>query len=130
MKHYQMLPQDTIRILPPDFDNPAYIELMCERTMIFFRLDELTDVSLREHVRVDKTFEDALSFTGKDALFGAEYLVLLPAEEAATDVVILEVEPVDEETENYLSVQDEALLNAVYDIFKEKYKDVLTFEEE
>ena len=46
--------------------------------MIFFRLDELTDVSLREHVRVDKTFEDALSFTGKDALFGAEYLVLLP----------------------------------------------------
>ena len=78
MKHYQMLPQDTIRILPPDFDNPAYIELMCERTMIFFRLDELTDVSLREHVRVDKTFEDALSFTGKDALFGAEYLVLLP----------------------------------------------------
>ena len=36
----------------------------------------------------------------------------------------------DEETENYLSVQDEDLLNAVYDIFKERYKDVLTFEEE
>ena len=53
----------------------------------------------------------------------------LPADEAATDVVILEVEPVDEETENYISVQDEAILNAVYDIFKEKYKDVLTFEE-
>ena len=35
----------------------------------------------------------------------------------------------DEETENYLSVQDETILNAVYDIFKEKYKDVLTFEE-
>ena len=44
-------------------------------------------------------------------------------------MVILEVEPVDEETENYISVQDEAILNAVYDIFKEKYKDVLTFEE-
>ena len=43
--------------------------------------------------------------------------------------MILEVEPVDEETENYISVQDEAILNAVYDIFKEKYKDVLTFEE-
>ena len=26
-------------------------------------------------------------------------------------------------------VEDEKLLNAVYDIFKEKYKDVLTFEE-
>jgi hypothetical protein len=39
------------------------------------------------------------------------------------------VEPVDEETENYLSVGDEALLNAVYDIFKEKYKDILIFED-
>ena len=60
---------------------------------------------------------------------GTEYLVLMPAEEAATEIVILEVEPVDEETENYLSVQDEKLLNEVYAIFKEKYKDVLTFEE-
>ena len=44
-------------------------------------------------------------------------------------MVILEVEPVDEETENYLSVNDDAVLNAVYDIFKERYKDVLTFED-
>ena len=61
---------------------------------------------------------------------GKEYLVLMPAEEAATEIVILEVEPVDEENENYLSVQDEAILDAVYGIFKERYKDVLTFEEE
>ena len=60
---------------------------------------------------------------------GTEYLVLMPADELATEIVILEVEPVDEENENYLSVQDEALLNEVYAIFKEKYKDVLTFEE-
>ena len=33
------------------------------------------------------------------------------------------------ENENYLSVEDEGVLNAVYNIFKEKYKDVLTFEE-
>ena len=61
---------------------------------------------------------------------GKEHLVLMPAEEAATEIVILEVEPVDEENENYLSVQDEAILDAVYGIFKERYKDVLTFEEE
>lgn len=58
-----------------------------------------------------------------------EYLVLLPVEEVETSVVILEIEPVDEETENYLSVQDENVLNAVYGIFKEKYKDILTFED-
>lgn len=56
-----------------------------------------------------------------------EYLVLIPAEEDSTEIVILEVEPVDEENENYLAVEDEATLNAVYSIFKERYKDVLTF---
>ena len=61
---------------------------------------------------------------------GTEYLVLMPADELSTEIVILEVEPVDEENENYLSVQDENILNTVYGIFKEKYKDVLTFEEE
>ena len=60
---------------------------------------------------------------------GKEYLVLLPAEDEAAEIVILEIEPVDEENENYLSVDDEAVLNAVYGIFKEKYADVLTFEE-
>ena len=60
---------------------------------------------------------------------GKEYLVLMPADELATEIVILEVETVDEETENYLSVSDETILNAVYGIFKERYKDVLTFED-
>ena len=60
---------------------------------------------------------------------GAEYLVLMPADEMATEIIILQIEPVDEETENYLSVEDEKTLDAVYSIFKEKYKDILTFEE-
>ena len=72
---------------------------------------------------MDFEYLDCIEYQGK------EYLVLLPADEEATEVVILEVEPVDEETENYLSVGDEGILNAVYAIFKEKYKDVLVFEE-
>ena len=60
---------------------------------------------------------------------GAEYLILTPTGEESGQVVILQVEPVDEETENYLAVEDEALLNAVYAIFRERYKDVLTFED-
>ena len=59
-----------------------------------------------------------------------EYLVLMPADEPSTEIVILEVEPVDEENENYLAVEDEAILDAVYGLFKEKYKDILTFEED
>jgi hypothetical protein len=41
----------------------------------------------------------------------------------------MEIEPVDEENENYLAVEDEKVLNAVYGIFKEKYQDILTFED-
>ena len=50
-------------------------------------------------------------------------------EDESGEIVILEVEPIDEENENYLAVEDEAILDAVYGLFKEKYKDVLTFEE-
>ena len=60
---------------------------------------------------------------------GIEYLVLIPADEPDGHIVILQIEPVDEENENYLSVEDESVLNTVYEIFKEKYKDVLTFED-
>lgn len=58
---------------------------------------------------------------------GEEYLILLPTAEDNDEIVILQIEPVDEETENYLAVEDEATLVAVYEIFKERYKDILTF---
>ena len=60
---------------------------------------------------------------------GVEYLVLMPEGDESGEIVILEVEPVDEDMENYLAVEDEAVLNAVFAIFKEKYQDVFTFEE-
>ena len=72
---------------------------------------------------IDFEYLDCLTYQGK------EYLVLMPADEAETHIVILEVEPVDDENENYLAVDDEAVLDAVYGMFKEKYKDVLTFED-
>ena len=88
--------------------------------------EEQTNIlTLTDENGVDVDFEylDCIEYEGK------EYLVLMPADEMATEIVILEVEPVDEENENYLSVSDENVLNAVYDIFKERYKDVLTFED-
>ena len=71
------------------------------------------------------TFEylDCIEYEGK------EYLCLLPTEEDNNEVVILEVEPIDEENENYLAIDDEAVLEGVYAIFKEHFKDVLTFED-
>ena len=87
--------------------------------------EESSILTLTDEHGVDMDFEylDCIPYNG------IEYLVLLPLEEDATEVVILQIESVDEENENYLAVEDEAVLNAVYDIFKERYKDVLTFED-
>lgn len=59
---------------------------------------------------------------------GAEYLILLPPEEEASEVVILEVEPHSDGTESYLTVSDEAVLNEVFEIFRERFKEIFTFE--
>lgn len=85
--------------------------------------EEVSMLTLTDENGQDVDFEylDCLEYQGK------EYLVLMP--EGEDEIVILEVEPVDEENENYLAVEDEATLNAVYEMFKEKFKDVLTFEE-
>ena len=90
------------------------IELYEEETSIL----SLTDENGEE---VEFEYLDCIEFQGK------EYLVLIPCESEEAEIVILEVEPVDEETENYLSVQDEDVLNAVYEIFKDKYGDTIEF---
>ena len=85
--------------------------------------DEENILSLTDENGEEVEFEylDCIEFQGK------EYLVLIPCESEEAEIVILEVEPVDEETENYLSVQDEGILNAVYEIFKDKYGDTIDF---
>ena len=87
--------------------------------------EESNILTLTDENGEDVEFEylDSIEYEGK------EYLILMPAEEDSSEIIILEVEPVDEENENYLSVSDENVLNAVYEIFKERYKDVLTFED-
>ena len=87
--------------------------------------EEAAILTLTDENGNDQNFEylDVIEYQGK------EYLILMPADEEETHIVILEIEPVDEENENYLSIDDEDLLNAVYGLFKEKYKDILTFED-
>lgn len=63
-----------------------------------------------------------------------EYVVLLPVteegEEEEGEVVILKIEDTDNddsEEESYISVEDEEILNRVFEIFKEKFKDDFDF---
>jgi len=60
-----------------------------------------------------------------------EYVVLLPMDQGDDEegeVVILKLEETESETEeSYVSVDDEATLQAVFDIFKDKFKDEFDF---
>ena len=61
-----------------------------------------------------------------------EYVVLLPVtdegEEDEGEVVILKVEDTDsEDEESYVGVDDQEILNAVFAIFKDKFKDEFNF---
>lgn len=65
---------------------------------------------------------------------GEEYIILLPTEESEDndEVVILKVEDVedDPDMETYVSVDDEDTLNAVFEMFKEKFKNEFNFIDE
>ena len=66
-----------------------------------------------------------------------EYVILLPVKEEGEEgeddgeVVILKIEDTgSEDEESYVSVDNEEVLNKVFDMFKEKFKDEFNFSED
>ncbi len=96
-----------------------------ENEVLLNEEEEVSILTLTDENGQDVNFEylDCLEYEG------VEYLVLAPEEDDSGEIVILEIQPVDEENENYLAVENEETLNAVFAIFKEKFKDVLEFED-
>ena len=90
-------------------------------------------VTLKDEMGNDVNFEflDLIEYEGDN------YVILLPAEvvddEEADEVVILKEDKdavgADDGEESYISVEDEEVLNKVFDIFKEKFKDEFNFVE-
>lgn len=78
--------------------------------------------------------ESRFEFLDLIELDNEEYVVLLPAddtdEEEPGEVVILKVEDNDDEDsdeESYVSVENEEVLNKVFQIFKDKFKNEFDF---
>jgi uncharacterized protein YrzB (UPF0473 family) len=113
----------SVNTKPPEA--AAVRRIIMENENLIPEEEETSVLMLTDENGVDVEFEylDCIEYQDK------EYLVLTPMEEDSGEIIILEVQPVDEETENYLSVEDEDVLNAVYAIFKERFQDILTFEE-
>lgn len=82
-------------------------------------------ITLEDDLGNEKDFEflDTVEYDGD------EYIILLPVEEEEqNEVMILRIESIDDETENYVGIDDEDTLQKVFDIFKERYKDDYDFE--
>lgn len=82
-------------------------------------------ITLEDDLGEEKDFEflDVVEYDGD------EYIILLPVEEEEqNEVMILRIDSVDDETENYIGIDDEDILQAVFDIFREKYQDDYDFE--
>lgn len=105
-----------------DFENENDLEMDEE-------LDNIIVLNDEDGKEVQFEFLDLIEYEDE------EYVVLLPVEdeneEEAGEVVILKVEDTDsEEEESYISVDDQDTLNAVFEMFKEKFKDEFNFLDE
>ena len=83
---------------------------------VFDEMEELDNiVTLSDENGEDHEFEflDLIEYKGK------EYVVLIENDEDSEEVVILEYEE-DEEEEYYTGVENEEILGAVFEIFKEE----------
>lgn len=88
--------------------------------------DEVETIILNDENGEEVEFE----FMDLIAYEGEEYVVLLPIEdcEEAGQVVILRLEDGENEDEEaYVSVDDDDILMAVFNIFKDKFKDEFNF---
>ena len=96
-----------------DFDNEEY---------------EVEIITLEDDLGNEQDFEflDVVEYDGD------EYIILLPVEgedEEQNEVMILRIDSVDDETENYVGIDDEEILQKVFDIFKKRYEDDFDLEE-
>ncbi len=108
-------------------------------------MDEELNNNVPENMENEEEFDNIITLNDEDGneiqfefldlieYEGEEYVVLLPTDEEddAGEVLILKLEDTDsEEEESYVSVDDEEILNKVFEIFKEKFKDEFNFVEE
>ena len=73
---------------------------------------------------VDFEFGDMIDYKGNS------YAVLIPLDEKDTDIIIMKVETEDDDTGEAVlgPIEDEVLLNEIFEIFKKNHADEFNFE--
>ena len=77
-----LIPEDTVRVLPPEDGADAAIEIFCSRTVIYFEIPQIRDVCLMHNVLTNHGRVDALCFTAADRLLERGQMVLVPTDRA------------------------------------------------
>lgn len=93
---------------------------------------ELNNENINEEaIIIELTDEDGVStefeYLDTIGLDGEEYVVLIENTEEADGVIILKIESVDDESENYIGIDDDETVQKVYEIFKKNHKDDFEF---
>lgn len=81
--------------------NEEFMEEMEDEGALITLADE-------EGNEVEFEFLDVVEYEGE------EYIVLIENDEEADEVVILKINPIDDETEEYASIDDEELLEKLF----------------
>ncbi|MBE6915913.1 MAG: DUF1292 domain-containing protein [Ruminococcaceae bacterium] len=71
--------------------------------------------------KIEFEFLDQIEYKGN------QYVVLLPVGEEDDLVLILQIESEDAKKTSYIAVEDEAVADAVYHLFRERAKDTFEF---
>lgn len=92
---------------------------------MFDEMDNTIVLIDEEGNEVNFEFLDLVEYEGQD------YAVLIPADEEdeSGEVVILKVEAINDEEDAFEAVESEEILQAVFNIFKERFKDEFKFAE-
>lgn len=93
---------------------------------------DLTNDNINEDVIIIELTDDEgvtteFEYLDTIGLDGEEYVVLIENTEDAEGVIILKIESVDDESENYIGIDDEETVQKVYEIFKKNHKDDFEF---
>lgn len=77
-----------------------------------------------------------LEYLDRVTFDGCEYAVMIPCDDdesgddsdEAADVIILRIDPGSDDTDSYSVVEDDDILAHVFEIFKDRFKDLFDFE--
>lgn len=118
----------------PDSDSPESLENLYRQLLLgsntFDVFDEDDDIDNTIILNDENGEEVEFEFLDLIEYDGEEYVVLLPKDDSddVEEVVILKAgESDNEDEESYTSVDDEETLQAVFNIFKEKFKNEFNF---